>query len=220
MIIPRLPCRRSGASLPIEGQRRELYHTPPERATARREKSERAAPPDSSQHQTRQAVRRGNLSGKDSGKPQPFDRAPVYPPPSNAATYPATSNAANVRRPSAFRRDDRGEHRTPRRIRRHRVPVYPASRGEHRTRQPCATVRAGFRPKSAATVRRLSAVRPSAPDSGQYQRQPWRPFDRGEHRTRRRKRPPVACVNPAVIYAAFTLAAPAPCLQCPRRLLV
>ena len=69
---------------------------------------------------------------------------------------------------------DRGEHRTPRRIRRHRVPVYPASRGEHRTPRripprPCAslsgkpqpfdpappvsgsTVRAGFRPISAAS---------------------------------------------------------------------
>ena len=112
---------------------------------------------------------------------QPFDRGATYPatvcqlPPSNAATYPATSNAANVRRPSAFRRGDRGEHRTPRRIRRHRVPVYPASRGEHRTRQTCATVRAGFRPMSAATVRRLSAIPASvrASLSGKPQ-----PFDR------------------------------------------
>ena len=100
---------------PLNGQRCELYHTPPERATARREKCKRAAPPDSSQHQTRQAVRRGNLSGNDSGKPQPFDRAPVYPPPSNAATAP---------RLSAVRPCDRGEHRTPRTS---NTATYPAT---------------------------------------------------------------------------------------------
>ena len=108
---------------------------------------------------------------------QPFDRGATYPatvcqlPPSNAATYPATSNAANVRRPSAFRRGDRGEHRPPRRIRRHRVPVYPASRGEHRTRQPCATVRQSIR-------QRRATVRPCASRHHRTRR----PFDRGEHR--------------------------------------
>ena len=126
----------------------------------------------------------------------------------NAATYPAPSNAANVPRLSAAT-----------------VRASPSKTALQAVRRS-APVRARLK----HAVRFASRLRPSAtqsanaaPDSSQH-RTP-RPFDRGEHRTRRRKRPPVACVNPAVIYAAFTLAAftlaaPAPCLQCPRRLLV
>ena len=84
----------------------------------------------------------------------------------------ASRNRSTVRQSIRHHRTRR-PRRACQRFRQASAPVYPA-------RIPAS--------RNRSTVRRLSAVRPSAPDSGQYQRQPWRPFDRGEHRTPRHHR--------------------------------
>ena len=54
--------------------------------------------------------------------------------------------------------------------------TYPASRGGSTVRRVCQRFASSgqCQPQPFNRAPRLSAVRPSAPDSGQYQRQPWR----------------------------------------------
>ena len=133
-------------------------------------------------------IRRNIERGKDSGKRPATvcqsirqavaNIAATYPatvrqlPPSNAATYPATSNAANVRRLSAVR-PWRTSNAAP-----DSSPPCASHSGKPWRTSNAANAPPPFRPVSLSgkpwrfDVRRLSAVRPSAPDSGQCQRQP------------------------------------------------
>ena len=217
----RRPCRTCAAPRPAsdDSANRGKHRTPERRATVRPWRPIRQAVRPVSGSTVGRASLSGDRpppsnAGKDSGNRSQFGgnrsrRATVRPwRTSNAGSGQPFDRVPPVSLSGKPRRRIR-HHRTPPerratvRPRRKRPPVYPATSN-------AATVGRVPLPMIAATVCRLSAIPAN--------------IERGKDSGDRVPRPACVCKTrhnyAAFTLAPFTLAAPAPCLQCPRRLLV